>query len=398
MKTGPSKAAGEGSAAGRPFTESTLETIRRGSAQGVDATMRVTTMPVQKLGHNQAQPGLAALTVGPRTRDLLKSIKRAADMSPTFASEYLVKGWFYRGQTSILFGAANVGKSFLALDLAYAISKGRSWNGCRVRKGGVLYIATEGGSGLSNRVSALTDPEFFVLSAPLSLTGRDSQACFLVEAIAAINAGTPFDFIVIDTMARVMGKADENAASDIADLLRNVGIIQRATGAHVMIVHHSGKDSDRGARGHSALRAAVDTEIEQKRNDKTDLISALITKQRDGSTGHRFDYVLQQVKLGLDQDGDPVTTCVVEPKSRLRTTLADMTDPQRRAHGILKALIEKGGRVSVEQWRTACVLGKELSNSENLESRAKAFLRAFDQLINRGLVHVRGDMVSVTME
>jgi hypothetical protein len=85
MKTGPSKAAGEGSAAGRPFTESTLETIRRGSAQGVDATMRVTTMPVQKLGHNQARPGLAALTVGPRTRDLLKSIKRAADMSPTLA-------------------------------------------------------------------------------------------------------------------------------------------------------------------------------------------------------------------------------------------------------------------------------------------------------------------------
>jgi AAA domain len=264
-----------------------------------------------------------------------------------------------------------------------------------VRKGRVLYIATEGRTGIANRVSALKDPEFFVMTAPLVLTGKDSQGRFLVEAMKSIDSGDPSDLIAIDTMARVMGAADENAAPDIADFLRNVGAIQRAIGAHVMIVHHSGKDVERGARGHSALRAAVDTEIELKRNEKTGLITAQMTKQRDGSTGHRFDYVLSQVDLGRDQDGDPVTTCVVEPKDRTTTALSGLTDPQRRALEILETLLERSGKVSAERWRTACILDRGMSTSLAQGSHAKAFQRASCDLISCGLVHVRDNVVSV---
>jgi cellulose biosynthesis protein BcsQ len=394
-----SPAVGNGHSADGDCPPTKMDSIGRGSAQTVEESNRTfNTILGQQPGQGQVQVQFQRAKLGPRSEELSKAIVWAAHLSPILNSEYLVKGWIYRGQTSVLYGAANVGKTFLALALAHAISKGQVWNGSRVRRGRVLYIATEGGSGLSNRVSALADPEFYVLSAPLLLTGERSQGRFLTEALRNISPCEPFDFIVIDTMARVMGAADENLAPDIADFLSNVGAIQRATGAHVMIVHHSGKDTERGARGHSSLRAAVDTEIELKRNDKTGLISALITKQRDGSTGNRFDYVLQQVKLGLDQDGDPVTTCVVEPKGRIRTSLADMTDPQRRALGILETLVKKEETVLFDRWQTACIVAKTLAASTNLESHAKAFKRASGQLIDLGLVCVRGGMVSVAKE
>lgn len=58
------------------------------------------------------------------------------------------------------------------------------------------------------------------------------------------------------------GALDENAAPDIAGLMRNIDQIRRLSGAHVMLVHHTGKDTGRGARGQSSLRAAIDTKIE----------------------------------------------------------------------------------------------------------------------------------------
>lgn len=348
----------------------------------------------------------------PRAKYLLDSITWAADLQPSINRDYLVKGWLDRGCTSILYGQSNTGKTFLAVDLAHAVSKGLIWGGRRVRKGRVLYIAAEGGGGFANRVSALDSPEFFVLTSPLVLTGRDSQGQSLIEVMKhlATVGGNPFDFVIVDTMARVMGGADENAAPDIADLMRNVTALQHATGAHVLIVHHSGKDTAKGARGHSSLRAAIDTEIELTRDDETGLISAHLTKQRDGPTGYRFDYVLRQVELGRDQDGDQVTTCVVEPTDRPRAGRSGMTDTQRRALGILEALVAAEGEVvrkpqfpgapcvSVDRWRQACLDDGGLSSSDNREAQAKAFRRAREDLVAAGLVCVREDLAWVVGE
>jgi KaiC/GvpD/RAD55 family RecA-like ATPase len=348
----------------------------------------------------------------PRAKNLLDAITFAGNLTPSIDRDYLVKGWLDRGCTSILYGQSNTGKTFLAVDLANAVSKGLTWAGRRVRKGRVLYIAAEGGGGFANRVSALNDPEFFVLTAPLVLTGRDSQSHFLVEVMRHLAevGGQPFDLVVIDTMARVMGGADENAAPDIADLMRNVTGIQRATGAHVLIVHHSGKDTAKGARGHSSLRAAVDTEIELTRDDETGLISAKLTKQRDGPTGYRFDYTLRQVELGRDQDGDPVTTCVVEPADRPRSGRSGLTDSQRRALAILEALVAAEGQlvrkpqlpglpcVPADRWRQACLDDGGLSSSDNRDAQAKAFRRAREDLVTAGLVCVREDLAWVVQE
>jgi hypothetical protein len=357
-----------------------------------------------------AKKGPAGLR--PRAKALLDHIEWASNLSPAIDRDYLVKGWLDRGCTSILYGQSNTGKTFLAVDLAHAISKGLTWGGRKVRRGRVLYIAAEGGGGFANRVAALDQPEFFVLMAPVVLTGKDSQGQFLIEVMKHLGetGGKPFDFVVIDTMARVMGGADENAAPDIADLMRNVATLQRATGAHVLIVHHSGKDTAKGARGHSSLRAAVDTEIELTRDDDTGVISAQLTKQRDGPTGYRFDYHLRQIELGRDQDGDQVTTCVVEPTDRPRAGRGGLTETQRRALDILAGLVAAEGEivrkpqlpgtpcVPLDRWRQACLEAGGLSSSDNRDTQAKAFRRAREDLVSAGVVCVREDLASVVEE
>ena len=342
----------------------------------------------------------------PRALSLLDATTWAADMKPCLERPYLVKGWLDQSALSVLYGPSNSGKSFLALDLAHHVAKGRTWGKRRVNRGRVLYIAAEGGGGFANRVSALDDPEFFVLSIPITLTGTESAAGPLAEVLQHLAAvgGSGFDLIVIDTMARVMGGRDENAAPDIADLVRNLDLIRRVTGAHVMLVHHTGKDTGRGARGHSSLRAAIDTEIELSRDD-VGQITAEVTKQRDGPTGYRFCYQLRQVELGLDQDGDPVTTCLVDPAVPAEAGRAGASEAARKALSLLNRLIEEHGEVrrkpqypghagvTFELWREACMTEGELSASENRDTRKRAFNRCREELETAREILVRDDLV-----
>jgi len=177
----------------------------------------------------------------------------------------------------------------------------------------VLYAAAEGGAMFDNRLAA-RKARFMVLRGALTLAGRNGEAEPLAAAVGRL-AETHGDFglVVIDTLARVMGGADENAAPDIGALVRSAETIRDRTGAHVMFIHHSGKDVARGARGHSALRAAVDTEIELSRGEDGTRL-ARTTKQRDMPGGAEHEFTLEEVSLGRDSDGDPVTSCIVRRK------------------------------------------------------------------------------------
>ena len=119
--------------------------------------------------------------------------------------------------------------------------------------------------------------------------------------------------IVIDTLSRTLAGGNENMPDDMGAFVRHVDRLRDATGAHVMIVHHTGKTLSQGARGHSLLRAAVDTEIEISRPEESKRSVALVTKQRDEDTGASLAFQLRVIDLGYDDEGDMVTSCVVEP-------------------------------------------------------------------------------------
>lgn len=222
----------------------------------------------------------------------------------------LIKGLLDQGAMSVLYGDSNVGKTFVAMDMAFHIGAGLDYAGLRTQRGLVVYIAAEGGNGARKRLHALrdkfpdVDPDFMLLPASVDLLRPDADLVPLVEGVRGLG-GNPA-FIVIDTLSRALAGGDENSSVDMGALVKHLDALRRALApAHLMVVHHTGKDKARGARGHSLLRAATDTEIEVADGEIS------VTKQRDMDKGFARSFDLIEHKLGIDSDGDIITSLTV---------------------------------------------------------------------------------------
>jgi hypothetical protein len=252
---------------------------------------------------------------------LLDTVFTPSQARPILTANYLIKGWLGCGQMSVMYGPSNVGKSFAALDMAWHVASGEMWHGFRVSGGPVLYLATEGGSSFHNRLTALaqkyerTDVPLYIRPSPVDLLRPNADLAEIIALVAEIKeaSGQECVQIVVDTVSRAMAGGNENGPEDMTAFISNVDAMRADTGAHCMLVHHSGKDVAAGARGHSSLRAATDTEIEMELSREDGLRFARATKQRDMETGAEFAFKLDVITLGVDQDGDDVTTCVIEP-------------------------------------------------------------------------------------
>jgi hypothetical protein len=241
-------------------------------------------------------------------------VKGAAEARTQKPLSWFVKGVIPRAELIMVFGESGSGKTFLITDIAAAIARGIDWRGHRVRQGRVVYVAAEGAAGFGGRISAyceshrcqLDGPAFgYVGTAPNLLRNDD-----VTDLINALKAWGGVDLIVIDTFARVMPGGNENASEDVGKALAHCKTIHEVTGASVVLVHHSGKDSAKGARGWSGIRAAVDAELEVVRSGEDRAVT--VSKLKDGQDGAQFGFKLLTVPLGLDDDGDVVSSCVIE--------------------------------------------------------------------------------------
>ena len=236
----------------------------------------------------------------------------AAVIDPANEAAPLIKGLLDQGAMSVLYGDSNVGKTFVAMDMAFHVATGLPYAGLKVTRGLVVYIAAEGGRGARKRLAALrvkfdgqdhAKPLFKLLASSVDLLRPDADVGPLCEALADI--GMPISLVVVDTLSRAMAGGDENSSVDMGAMVKHLDRLRAACGGHVMVVHHTGKDKAKGARGHSLLRAATDTEIEVAEGR----ISA--TKQRDLDKSWSGGFELAVHVLGVDGEGDPVTSCTV---------------------------------------------------------------------------------------
>jgi len=257
-------------------------------------------------------------------RNVLDDVIFPWNAKPQLDSTYIIKNWIAENSISVVYGPSNVGKSFFCMSLAYYIAAGEEWINNKVKRGSVLYLATEGGRAFENRLYALHEKHGFndvslaVRPSPINLYDADEDIAKVEAIMAEIGKRMePVRVLVIDTLARATaGQMDENNNSEMSKLIAGLDAIRERTGVHIMLVHHSGKDASKGARGASALRAACDTEIELSFDEETRVRTARATKQRDMETGAEINFVLQIVELGQDADGDQVTTCIIREATR----------------------------------------------------------------------------------
>lgn len=237
----------------------------------------------------------------------------AAEFAQGEATPWLIKGVLPKADLGVIYGESGSGKSFFASDMAFALARGIEWRGRKTRKCRVVYVVAEGGGGFRKRLSAyqlhhgidLKDVDFGVIhAAPDFLQGKD-----VVAVAKAIKAWGGADLVILDTFAQVMPGANENAGEDVGKALRHCRQINRFLGAMVLLVHHSGKNASKGARGWSGLRAASDFEMEVLKTDSGRM--ARVTKQKDGDEHGEWGFDLTVIPVGTDEDGDVVDSCVL---------------------------------------------------------------------------------------
>lgn len=296
----------------------------------------------------------------------------------------LVKGMLPAGGFAVAYGAPNSGKSFVALDLAMSVARGVPWLGLRTERRAVAYLNADGGPNIANRVAAYRlhyglegdDMPFGLVSTHVDLCGANTDAeAIAAEACAFARAtGLSVGLVVIDTLAQSLGGGDENSGQDVGKFIRRCNAIRSATGAAILVIHHSGKAVDRGARGHSALLGACDTEWAVADRAIT------TTKQRDLPKGPPIGFDLVSVTLGTDADGDPVTSCIVVPKGadaakdfapvvpKVGTIAWALLDVARTLAKLPPPEGEPFGDVRLMKWEAECL--KQMSGEKGTRERA----------------------------
>ena len=124
--------------------------------------------------------------------------------------------------------------------------------------------------------------------------------------------GAPLGLVVLDTLSKSSPGADQNSSADMGLVMSALARISSATSAAVLVVAHSGKDEGRGIAGWYGQYAAADLVIMTARDpDDPDLRIASLSKVKNGPDGDRLAFRLEVVELGHDEDGDPITSCVL---------------------------------------------------------------------------------------
>lgn len=239
---------------------------------------------------------------------------------------YLVKGLLPTNSACSIYGPSGSYKSFVAVSIGCHVATGKPWDGRKIEKGAVLYIVGEGGVGVPRRMRAWTDeynggldvPNFYRIDMPVFMA-NPLQVAELELAARQVKeeTGLPVRLIVVDTVARCFGAGDENRAADMGAFIAGCDQIKVKTGAAVLMVHHTGKNEENGARGSSALKAALDVELLVKREGgDCQAVTVTCKKMKDAEAPAMRAYDLKTRVITYDDDGDEVTSLVLVDSGR----------------------------------------------------------------------------------
>ncbi len=329
-------------------------------------------------------------------------LRTASEVILTQPIRWRVKGIIPEKGIGAVFGPSGSAKTFLALDMAIGIAQGAEWFGYRVRRCPVVYVCLEGEAGLSVRLGAYSTKgtiprNIHFLDQPLNLLDSKDVA----DLIAAIrDREATQGLVIIDTLNRAAPGLDENSSVDMGKAISAAKTIQQAIGGLVLLVHHTGKDSTKGMRGHSSLYAALDAAIEVRRSG--DLREWSVAKSKDGADGMAHAFRLGVVELGVDEDGDPVTSCVIHPTTGATAQTKPLTAAQQIGMDTFMAAAfanrseaERAVSAPIEKWREEFY---RRSTAANLDSKRRAFTRVRTDLVELGRLTLDGDIYRLPTE
>lgn len=234
----------------------------------------------------------------------------------------------------VLYGASGTFKSFIALDLLLSVAHGIPWRGVPVDSAPVVYIAGEGTHGIGKRVVVWREHRatgaqcsgFWLAPVAANLLDRPMVA-LIVERL--LDLPVKPRLIAVDTLARSFGSGNENDAKDMNAFVAACDYIASRLDAFVLAVHHAGKDTERGARGSSVLRAAADVEISVKRGLGEMSAIVRVTKQKDAEEGRPLSVRMVPAEAVHKATGEVIASLVPVTEEASEDADAPPRDPGR---------------------------------------------------------------------
>lgn len=242
--------------------------------------------------------------------------------------EFLIDDWILKEGITLLWGPPGVKKSFVVLDMSLCIAGGHAWCGREIdHPGDVVYFAAEGFQGIAGqRVKAWQKlhrrqptGRFWLVGDGLRFPRDVGDMVRDIEA-----AGITPRLIVLDTLSKTL-EGKENEDDTMRAFTQGADALAQSFGCQVVVVHHSGKDEDRGPRGSSTLHGDWDVSLRVKRKGE-DTITLLHHKAKD----------FEEVAIDL-------TTVKVDLGERV-TTKADGTEKRRPMSSLVVVPVEGGPR------------------------------------------------------
>lgn len=321
--------------------------------------------------------------------------------------QWLLKGFFPLKSVCVLYGPSGVGKSFIALDLALSICTGsEKWFGRKLKKVPVTYLCLEGEYGIKQRIDAWIAnyikihgkqpliENFNVIIQPFSINSTDVDD--LIQNINENNANN--GLLIIDTLSCCAGGLDENTFKDMSLIRGHSKRITIETGVVTLLVSHTGKDEDKGIRGHSSLFSDIDGCVFVGKDQSGCYLMS--DKTKDGVLSDKEYFYLSSVSLGVDEDRDPITSCVIQVfnDSEIdvqKTNNTELDSIEKRIYEELKLMImasKKIGRQGVPKGKY-CIDAQEaidtISNSQwpdDNKNRKNLCRRQITKLIQNDLI------------
>lgn len=208
---------------------------------------------------------------------------------PDEIAQWLVDELLPDGGLSFVVAKPKVGKSTLAQNLAFCVSRGQKFLGRGTVKGPVIYLALEEKKselkGHFRRMGMTGDDDI------VFLCSRAPEGA-LEWLQREVQARKPV-LIIIDTFQKFARLKDLNDYALVTNALDAIMQLARESGAHILLTHHTkkagGQDGD-GVLGSTGLFGGVDTLLEMKRRDGVRSLSSI----------QRYGADLQETVIALD--------------------------------------------------------------------------------------------------
>lgn len=221
-------------------------------------------------------------------------------------TDWVVEDLIEAGVVTVLAGDAGLGKSFISMAMALAVSgDDDEFMGLKVKKHGpVIYVDEENAPTLViQRLAALgRDAEKHKRLEYLNYAGVNlySEPGLLLEEALDIEPA----LVVIDSQGSATVGSEENSNDDMTRVFRNgFRPLARETGAAVVVLHHTPKDGNGAPRGAGAIKAQADqvlsiTEAKNKADATTGVLNLFPSKPR-----RRTKHLQAQIVGDMAEDG-----------------------------------------------------------------------------------------------